>query len=97
MVETITSDSTTVGILIPKHESQRVLHSKKVCAITLTNEKVSLRRVKKVEERVSETIHESEKCVGTKDGKSIGKFHSSCSKSKSKGSCKPISHPISHK
>jgi len=92
-VQTITSDSTTVGKLTSKHESQRVLKSKKVSARTLTNEKVSLLRVKKVEEEVSQTIHESIKCIGTKGGKSIRSCHNSCSESQScsKSSCKSAS------
>jgi len=77
-VQTITETTATIGKLTTKHESQRVIKTQRVCARTLEKEQACIKKVKKVNEQVSESISESIKCIGTRNGESIKSKSKSC-------------------
>jgi len=71
-IQTMTEKTVEVGCLESSRGWKRVVRSRSVQAKTLASKVVSIQRVKKVKESVSQTIHEISECATTYGGKSIG-------------------------
>jgi len=89
-IQTLTKETVEVGCLESSKGWKRVVKSRSVQAKTLASKVVSIQRVKKVKESVSQTIHEISQCATTYDGKSIG---CSVRKNTLKGGSCTHSHP----
>jgi len=67
-----TISSASVGCLTESCTSKRVMKSEKVVIRTLSTTRVSMKKIKKVAESVSQNIQRSEQCKSTHKGKAFG-------------------------
>jgi hypothetical protein len=70
-IQTLAQKSACVGELANKKVNQRYIQEQKACARTLTAKKVNIKKVKKVNEQVSQLINTDSACLGIRNGASI--------------------------
>jgi len=71
-VNFLTNTSASVGELVESCTSKRVMKSTKVVVRTLSSTRVNMKKVKQVQESVSQNIQRSESCKSTHKGKAFG-------------------------